>query len=568
MSKTLTVARNAKSEAKTKIQARAAARGAGLPSPTATSLANLAATRELPLEQIAPHPQNPRQSFDGQKLKQLADSIARSGVLQPVLVRPAEDGAGRAYQLVCGERRFRAAQLAKLKTIPAAIRNLSDAEALEVMIVENEEREDLNPIELARGLVALVKPRDAGGAGLTHAQAAERFGHQEEWATNLMRLLALPPHWQSRVATGEMPPTFARALVPYAKSSAVLTWLDEQQLDFEQLTRTGFEGVLDDAVREATRPLADGDCPFHDYRFGNKKQFGRLFKLTPELEGQLGACELPVRINSKWADKPVRAILPRATNVELYDREQAAALAAKIEKRQDRQAQGKKGGAKADKSGQPTPAELKRRREEQDRYLTLRVAEWAEGLLRSALCREFNRTQWEWLARVFLRHWTRTAEAHNWRGGANDSEGEALVELGQQSAGDEWATLLAWAEHDEDPISACDLLDRTEARRILNPDGERQFYVRRDVVWGLAKIVKLDLVAEWKGCRGERLRAFFNLHTAEQLSDLKRELGEFISATTKKGEQVGLLAEAHEGRPYKLPQVLAAARPSQGRKAK
>jgi ParB family transcriptional regulator, chromosome partitioning protein len=140
--------------------------------------------RGLPVELIVPNPDQPRRHFDEEALSALAGSLSERGVLQPVLVRPMPDGR---YELVAGERRWRAAQVAGLTEIPALVRAREDAAALELALIENMAREDLNPIEEARACEALVDE-----LGLTREQVARRVGRSRVALSNLLRLLDLP----------------------------------------------------------------------------------------------------------------------------------------------------------------------------------------------------------------------------------------------------------------------------------------------------------------------------------------------------------------------------------------
>ncbi|HEX7299319.1 MAG TPA: ParB/RepB/Spo0J family partition protein, partial [Solirubrobacteraceae bacterium] len=140
--------------------------------------------RELAVELVAPNPEQPRKRFDEDSLQALADSVKDRGVLQPVLVRPRPGGT---YELVAGERRWRAAQLAGLQTLPALVQKRDDAQSLEVALVENMAREDLNPIEAARAVAALVEE-----LGLTREAVGRRVGRSRVAISNLLRLLDLP----------------------------------------------------------------------------------------------------------------------------------------------------------------------------------------------------------------------------------------------------------------------------------------------------------------------------------------------------------------------------------------
>jgi ParB family chromosome partitioning protein len=160
--------------------------------------------RELPVEQISPNPRQPRRSFDEESLQALASSLGEHGVLQPVLVRPAPGG----YELVAGERRWRAARLAGLSSIPAIVREREDTEALEAALVENMAREDLNPIEEARACAALVEE-----LGLTREDVGRRVGRSRVAVSNLMRLLDLPDEAIELVQAGALSEGHGRAVL-------------------------------------------------------------------------------------------------------------------------------------------------------------------------------------------------------------------------------------------------------------------------------------------------------------------------------------------------------------------
>lgn len=161
--------------------------------------------RELPIELIVPNPGQPRRHFDQDALNALAGSLSERGVLQPVLVRPLPDGR---YELVAGERRWRAAQVAGLDEIPALVRARDDAAALELALIENMAREDLNPIEEARACEALVEE-----LGLTREQVARRVGRSRVALSNLLRLLDLPDEAIELIEQGRLSEGHGRALL-------------------------------------------------------------------------------------------------------------------------------------------------------------------------------------------------------------------------------------------------------------------------------------------------------------------------------------------------------------------
>lgn len=161
--------------------------------------------REVPVDLIVPNPRQPRQSFDEESLLALADSIRARGVLQPVLVRPCSDGR---YELIAGERRWRAARMADVESIPALIRRHDDAASLEIALIENMAREDLNPVEEARACVALVEE-----LGLSREEVGLRVGRSRVAVSNLIRLLDLPDEALELLERGLLTEGHGRALL-------------------------------------------------------------------------------------------------------------------------------------------------------------------------------------------------------------------------------------------------------------------------------------------------------------------------------------------------------------------
>jgi len=176
-----------------------------IPSSTAVMEGTQPGVRELPIADIGPNPFQPRSRFDDEAIQELAASIKSTGVLQPILVRrSASDG----YQLVAGERRLRAARQAGLERIPAVVREVGEREMLELALIENVQREDLNPIDEANAYQALVDK-----VGLTHDQISERVGKQRASVTNSLRLLTLPPEVREMVSRGTLTAGHARSLL-------------------------------------------------------------------------------------------------------------------------------------------------------------------------------------------------------------------------------------------------------------------------------------------------------------------------------------------------------------------
>lgn len=161
--------------------------------------------RQIPIELISPNPRQPRRRFDSEQLAALAASLQERGVLQPVLVRPKPGGR---YELIAGERRWRAAKIAELTEVPAIVRRHDDAATLELALIENMAREDLNPVEEARACAALVEE-----LGLTREEVGRRVGRSRVSVSNLMRLLDLPDEVLDRLEDGSLSEGHGRALL-------------------------------------------------------------------------------------------------------------------------------------------------------------------------------------------------------------------------------------------------------------------------------------------------------------------------------------------------------------------
>jgi len=161
--------------------------------------------RELPVELIVPNPAQPRRNFDEAALTALAGSLGERGVLQPVLVRPKPGGT---YELIAGERRWRAAKIAGLETVPALVRSHDDAASLELALIENMARQDLNPVEEARACSALVEE-----LGLTREEVGVRVGRGRVAVSNLLRLLDLPDDALDALERGTLSEGHGRALL-------------------------------------------------------------------------------------------------------------------------------------------------------------------------------------------------------------------------------------------------------------------------------------------------------------------------------------------------------------------
>jgi ParB family chromosome partitioning protein len=238
--------------------------------------------RELPVELIVANPNQPRRHFDVDALNALAGSLSEQGVLQPVLVRPKPGGT---YELVAGERRWRAAQIAGLSEIPALVRPRDDAATLELALIENMAREDLNPIEEARAVAALVEE-----LGLTREEVGRRVGRSRVAVSNLLRLLDLPDETIELLEQGKLSEGHGRALLlaedhgtrrSLARSAAAEGWsVRTVEARAREANREPSSGRT--TARKTTRPSLHPD------------QEEEAATIATTLEGALGA-EVRVR---------------------------------------------------------------------------------------------------------------------------------------------------------------------------------------------------------------------------------------------------------------------------------
>lgn len=207
----------------------------------------------MPVEQLTPNPDQPRRSFAPEALQELADSLKARGLLQPLIVRPHPSDKG-LYQIVAGERRWRAAQIAQLHEVPVIIRDLSDTEVLEVAIVENIQRADLNAIEEAASFRQLMDR-----FGHTQEKLAEALNKSRSYIANLLRLLNLPEQVQAWLKEGKLTAGHARALITAPNAVDLARKVIEKGLsvrETEELVRQQAEGK----PQKAARPKAEKDA--------------------------------------------------------------------------------------------------------------------------------------------------------------------------------------------------------------------------------------------------------------------------------------------------------------------
>ena len=250
------------------------------------SIEEIASTSAVKLKimDIEPNRDQPRKIFDEDALAELADSIAKHGVIQPLLVRPMPDGS---YQLVAGERRWRASRMAGLTEVPVVIKELSDDEAMALALIENLQREDLNAIEEAQGIKALMDT-----LSLTQDEAAERVGKSRPAVANALRLLKLPDSVIALVSDGKLSPGHARALLGFKDEQDIIETAD---LIIEKgLTVRGVEKLVKKRNKEpkAEKPAARRASYYDEVELALTDFLGRKVKVGTKPGKESGVLEI------------------------------------------------------------------------------------------------------------------------------------------------------------------------------------------------------------------------------------------------------------------------------------
>lgn len=268
------------------------------------------ALMQLRLSQVEPNKDQPRDLFDQEALAELADSIREHGVLQPIIVRAVPGGM---YQIIAGERRWRASRLAGLQELPAMVVDADDTRVMELAMIENLQREDLSPLEEARGYRLLM---DA--AGLTQEQLAVRMGKSRPAIANALRLLSLPPQAQKQLEAGAITPGHARVLAGVEEKSQALELLDlttQKGLTVRQL-----ETLARQLKQPKAAPAPEKEVAF-TARGGEDTAWGDPFYRETQLS-LTDALGTPVRIR--------RSPGGGTLEIAFYSREQLAQLAKKL----------------------------------------------------------------------------------------------------------------------------------------------------------------------------------------------------------------------------------------------
>jgi len=243
------------------------------------------ALTSLPVAAIEPHPEQPRRHFDEEALAELAASIAARGVIQPIIVRPL---GGERYQLVAGERRWRAAQRAQLHHIPALVRELDDREVTALALIENLQREDLNPVEEARAYQRLAEQE-----GMTQAEIARLVDKSRSHVANLQRLLSLPAAVLDHVEAGRLDMGHARALVGRADAEALAEKAVARRLSVREVERLARKGAA--APRAAAEPRDPHNADIAAVQAHLEDLLGLSVKIAADADPRSGAVTIRYR---------------------------------------------------------------------------------------------------------------------------------------------------------------------------------------------------------------------------------------------------------------------------------
>lgn len=452
---------------------------------------------EIDIRKLAPSPTNPRKHFDAEALQTLANSIKNSGLIQPIIVRPLFAGN---HEIIAGERRYRASKLAGLKTVPCMIRDLSDAEVIEVQLLENLEREDLNAIEEAESFLKLTTE-----GGYTQRSLADRLNRTQGHIANRIRLLDLPEAWRKKVISQEIPATHVRALVPYAMHPTLVAEVEkalQEQIEFDGFPNVdGFEDLVLNAVHEATASMKKATGIW-------KSSLEVQFKVTPEIETELVIIEVPPLYGDGAKQK-------RAVNVQRWQELQDEALA-KAQKRSS---------AKLDKETSSSPklsaAEIKKRKQQQAEQFNKRLSIWLTGFKQQRLVKMLAHETFNNVTQLLIFFALR--QRIDGRENAIREEikargGSICTRKAYFHSTDMWASIRTVKSEDAPNMAAC------LVQKWIQCDFTRSY---SDVVAADINAIYRDLggnlESDWMHATPEKRREYLELHNREQLVTLAFE---------------------------------------------
>lgn len=546
---------------------------------------------EIPIDKISRHPAN--RTIAKASVKGLAEDLQRRGLLSPIQVRAPGEHWGLPeghYQIVFGERRYWAAQVAGWDTIAAEIVELSDAEAQAAITAENGQREQLNDVQRIERLQWDMKPVAEGGGGLTQTEAAAAMGIDQSTASTLLRVAKLPKVWLEKIIAGEMTASHLRPVARYADCPRLLKLLEADRTECAKSrwpedqerweTRLGIEHRIEDVLIDATRPLTKADMLQREY---NVPRLGEL--------GDEHLAELDVHEISADDGKTVRRIF----NLDAYH---------KLSQGADQHAGGRNGSSKSNaakggsKKPVPTPAEVRKQEAEQDKALVERIQRpggLAELALRWAMVQQLKPgSEWTQLtARMLFRGARETDSSSQLDLDEWDYLAQRLLRLDRCTKPEKIGLLTGYKNRDaygrytletyrgsDDHVGDGQTVECYTAALILWPQSDRIEAAGRLATRGFLPehwpVVPAELLAEcaaglgarvadtWDAAAGTRqgqarlwLERFVNAYTKRQLVALAKQLGVRVYETDKLDTMRGAVLESHWGpQTLKLPDVL------------
>lgn len=522
------------------------------------SAAEGAFLQELPLEQIAPSPLNPRQTMDEAALQELAQSIQTLGLLQPIVVCRA--AGERPYEIIAGERRYRAAALAGLTTILCRVLDCTPEQALELRVVENLQREDLQPIDEARGFQSLLDR-----CGYSQRTLAERLGVSQGHVGNRLGLLRLPEPWQQRISRGEINATMARELIPWVERPPVLEEVAQElgPPDGERLSTEDFADLVRTVVRKQTLPVSKG--MYYRYQVANGTwRFGSVLFTAKDLirwGADLDIAEVPTRDGQGTEPRA----FARERWIELHGNLEAKA-AKRQQARQAKQLGSPPPAASASESDGESAAAQERERQQRAAVklresLARYVIRWYQGQILDRLDAEESEAQLDgaMLLRLALYFGARYGSRHGIHHDRRDSLLEALQEeRGQTRRLDIDQLWGALAQADEPQLWRA--LAGTLRRWLERDPFSNYADLQAEDLPAMARSLAIDLPRRWRV--EDR---FLALHTREQLETLARGWKITLSGG-KRDEVIAEILAADQARRLPPPKdLLAAAKASQPR---
>ena len=464
----------------------------------------------IPVDQIVASPFNPRSTFDQVELHQLADSLVADGQMQNIVVRKRlliarcndENGNDARYELVAGERRWRAAQVAGLASIRAMVVDVDDKKAIELAGMENYQRAQLNDIEQARWFETMIEQ-----AGYTQKKLGEKLGITQAQVSQRLALLKLPNDWQTALITGVIPFTWARELVPWTDHPQILKRLRADIGKDVPGSLNEFQGALEDAIEAMSRPIASGANVQFEDNDGNYRWTTVAFKPTKKQKEELQL----ITVKRDWGGPQKRAL-----NIELWDQLQAAGE----QRRAQRDAAA---AAKRDQGGQAAPkgspaqkrALAKKQAEQLERKMYAWKIRWYQNRIAEHLRSDSVLLPTKLRLLLFFAS-QQSPEIRNQDLIASASElGVREKKRGKSwyARADTWGTISGVEQ-----LQLDDLVRSVLERWVQHDTGSYRADLQPPDVEAIADDLGIDIATEW-----ELDRSYLELHTTAQLQALITE---------------------------------------------